>query len=126
MITLPQHIPLPKEIIQIIYSFIDERHIISSIHTISKLSMYENRLQEKYNDYDCHDIMQQCIEEIGFNTRKDAFKWLEKCKCCTRHQTNCPSNIYDYWDTQDISYRVAINTCTCNCRHLKRLFCSTI
>jgi hypothetical protein len=126
MIILPPQIQLPKEITQIIYSFIDERQPIPSIQTIAKLSIYEYRLQEKYNAYDCYDIIQQYIEDLELNTRKDAFKWLEKCKCCMRHHTNCPTNIYDYWDTQDISPRLAINKCTCNCRHLKRLFCSTV
>lgn len=62
------------------------------------------------------------------------FNGLKNCDCCYRHNDNVPNNITDSWD-ENINYyglkendndKKATNSCSCKCRHYKRLLSSTV
>ena len=61
-------------------------------------------------------------------TKKEIFKILNKCRCCSDHQVNKPS-IEDFNNFYGKYHHISENKikfCKCPCRHICRMICNEV
>ena len=122
---------LPSEIIYKIYKYVDN-HNDTHIKRMKEIDdfLYYFMMQEIYyrnnSSADIHEMMEYYVKKNkNMRLYKDIFNKLKCCNCCSRHKHNVPQNMYDVWDSQDLS-PIRVNTCMCPCRHIRRILCVVV
>ena len=140
---------LPSELIDKIFEYYNPWKEIYTEKIINKMNV-KNLLEKLDSDY--KDIFKYTMFTFGrtgnkvniireevrnsihrnYNKNKKIkmFEILTHCKCCERHQKNCPNSVYDKWDENPIltaqqTQMSYYKRCSCKCRFYKRLICQT-
>lgn len=122
---------LPKDLVYMIVSF-DASHREKFAETLEKIPVKGILRRMSYIE---SSHMRRVCSEMGFSTRDEVWndciedpeyfaKVLSKCDCCTRHQIDRPTSLYEWNGPPTGSIMSCYNTkeclCTCSCRHINR------
>ena len=75
-------------------------------------------------------LLRNAFLNIPGDSWKDKLAKCASCKCCTRHQTNRPSKLEPWIETDPDTFSVKLHhvgpECKCNCRHMARFICRQV